>query len=208
MLAEYGVGRGTLREALRYLEMQGVITIRPGPGGGPTVSRPGPRHLARNLSIPLEFARARFRAIVETRSLIEPAVAAAAATRIDAEHLEEMRQSLERLRAHPGDIEVFLSENTHFHDLMAWSSGNTVFGYLLSSLEWISDGTAMGVQYPLWAQKVVAKAHQRIYEAIASGDAERARHEQASHLAEYVRYLEDRYPDILDQPIRWERLPT
>jgi DNA-binding FadR family transcriptional regulator len=208
MLVEYGVGRGTLREALRYLEMQGVITIRPGPGGGPAVNQPGPRHLARNLSIILEFARTPLRAIVETRSVIEPAIAASAATRIDAEHLQEIKRSVERMRDNPGNLDIFLTENEHFHDLIAWSSDNTVFGYLLSSLHWISDGTVMGVQYPLWAQKVVAKAHKRIYEAIASGDPERSKEAMTAHVAEYARYLEERYPELLDQTIRWDRLPS
>ena len=38
MLQRYGVARGTLREALRFLEIQGVLTIKPGPSGGPTVN--------------------------------------------------------------------------------------------------------------------------------------------------------------------------
>jgi DNA-binding FadR family transcriptional regulator len=206
MLVEYAVGRGTLREALRLLEMQGVITIRPGPGGGPTVCRPDPRYLASSLSMMLEFAGTSFRAIVETRSVIEPAVAAQAATKIDKEHLDEIRKSVERLGANVGNLEVVLEENRHFHDLIAWSSGNTVFGYLLSTMHWISDGTAMGVQYPEWTQKVIAKAHQRIYEAIASGDAERSRDVMASHNLENVKYLEEHYPDLLDQTIRWDRL--
>src|ERR1700730_16909130 len=110
MLAEYGVGRGTLREALRFLEMQGCITIRPGPRGGPAVSRPVSRYLASSLSMVLELSRTRFRAIVETRYVIEPAVAAAAATRIDAEHLEEIRKSVEKDGRNTGDLEVILGE--------------------------------------------------------------------------------------------------
>src|SRR5262249_32700102 len=46
MLEDYGVARGTLREALRFLEIQGVITIKTGPGGGPLVGEPGSRHVA------------------------------------------------------------------------------------------------------------------------------------------------------------------
>ncbi len=37
MLSQYGVSRASLREALRMLEVQGLLNLRPGPGGGPIV---------------------------------------------------------------------------------------------------------------------------------------------------------------------------
>ncbi|HWB70332.1 MAG TPA: GntR family transcriptional regulator, partial [Solirubrobacterales bacterium] len=40
LLEELQVGRGTLREALRLLELQGIISMKAGPRGGPVVSRP------------------------------------------------------------------------------------------------------------------------------------------------------------------------
>jgi DNA-binding FadR family transcriptional regulator len=206
MLAEYSVGRGTLREALRFLEMQGVITIRPGPGGGPTVSAPDSRYLAGTLSIMLQFARTPFRAIIETRRVIEPAVAASAAERATPEAIAEIGESVARMDANLDHIEVFLQENSQFHDVIAWASGNTVFGFLLSSLHWIDDGTALGVQYPEWTRKVVAKAHRRVYEAIKKHDADVAYNAMAAHSREYQRYLEEKYPELLDQLIRWDRL--
>src|ERR1700761_327644 len=54
MLQRYGVARGTLREALRFLEIQGVLTIKPGPSGGPTVNTPDPRSLASAIALLLQ----------------------------------------------------------------------------------------------------------------------------------------------------------
>src|SRR5580698_10367642 len=46
-LAHYRVSRGSMREALRMLEDLGLVTIRPGPFGGPVVSQITPRNYAR-----------------------------------------------------------------------------------------------------------------------------------------------------------------
>ena len=45
MLEKYQTGRGTLREALRLLEFQGVISLKPGPRGGPVLKSPDASHL-------------------------------------------------------------------------------------------------------------------------------------------------------------------
>ena len=55
MLARYEVARATLREALRFLELQGVIQLQLGRGGGPVVSRPQTRDFASSLSLILQF---------------------------------------------------------------------------------------------------------------------------------------------------------
>lgn len=58
MLEKYDVGRGTLRESLRFLELQGVITLKPGPGGGPVVVQPDASSLATSLALLLQFSDA------------------------------------------------------------------------------------------------------------------------------------------------------
>jgi GntR family transcriptional regulator, transcriptional repressor for pyruvate dehydrogenase complex len=204
MLADYLVGRSTLREALRFLEMQGILVIRPGPRGGPVVSIPEPRYLAGNISMVLEFARTPFRAVIETRAVIEPVVAASAAKRINKQQLSEIADSIEVMANNTVDLATFMGENLRFHDLIAWASGNTVFGLLLSSVQSISFGTALGVQYPTWARKVIVKAHRRIHSALADGNAEAAGQAMAAHNREYIRYLEEKYPELLDQIVQWE----
>src|SRR5687768_6499818 len=47
MVRQYRVSRASLREALRLLEVQGLISLRPGRGGGPAVGAADPQHLAR-----------------------------------------------------------------------------------------------------------------------------------------------------------------
>ncbi len=60
MVDDLGVARATVREALRFLELQGALRIKAGPGGGPVVSVPGADHLASVLSLHLQFADASF----------------------------------------------------------------------------------------------------------------------------------------------------
>src|SRR3954454_4479336 len=47
MLVRFGVSRASLREALRILETQGLISIKPGPGGGPSMGAVDSRDFAR-----------------------------------------------------------------------------------------------------------------------------------------------------------------
>src|SRR5690606_19110980 len=113
-------GRNTLREALRVLELQGVIMIRPGRGGGPTVSMPDSRHLASTLALLMQFANTPFRAIVETRLHVEPLTAELCAERADADVVRQLRESVDRMRSELNNEKVFLYENQRFHELVAW----------------------------------------------------------------------------------------
>src|ERR1700677_3831179 len=82
MVETYGVGRGTLREALRLLEFQGVISLKPGPGGGPILQDPSGTHLASTVVLLLQMKQAPFRAVVEVRSAVEPMISRLAAERM------------------------------------------------------------------------------------------------------------------------------
>jgi DNA-binding FadR family transcriptional regulator len=206
MLDQYGVARGTLREALRFLEMQGVLAIKTGPGGGPVVSPISSRPLASLIALLLQLNRTPFRDVLEARMVLEPALAAKAATRIDDASLEALHESIRHMREHIDDLSTFLDENDNFHGLVVRAAHSEVLALCVSSLSWITDGTPLGVDYSMEVREAVAKEHQRIYRALQARDAARAETAMASHLGDFAAYLEKRYPAILDVPLRWDHI--
>src|ERR1700761_3404539 len=82
MVEQLGVGRTTLREALRILETRGVLTIRSGPGGGPIVRHPEPSDLTGALTLILQFQRATMVEVLDARIWLEPIGARMAASHI------------------------------------------------------------------------------------------------------------------------------
>lgn len=204
MLAEYGVGRGTLRESLRYLELQGAIVLKPGPGGGPIVQQPDAGTLAASLSLLLQFENAPFSMIMEARSVMEPSIARLAAHRMSSEALEELRANVESLRAGSGDARAFTAESERFHALIAWGSGNTLFGYLFDAMVGILAGATMGVEYPQRQREHTCAIHEEIYSALVRRDADAAAELMARHITEHTTYLEKRFRSALEQPIRWD----
>ena len=203
MLAKYEVGRGTLRESLRFLEMNGVITVKPGPGGGPIVATPDAHDLASTLGLFLELQGTTFGSILEVREVLEPAIAALAASRHDDAIIDALGRSVESMAEHLEDAELFLRENERFHHLVAVGAGNPVFALLIGSLDYIADGSRLGVDFPLARRKAVVKAHQTIYEAVKSGDAAMANSEMARHVEAFRRYTEKHHAGAAASVLRW-----
>lgn len=203
MLEEYEVGRGTLRESLRFLELQGVISLKPGPGGGPVVQQPDATSLATSLTLLLQFANAPFRTIAEARIGLEPMMAQLAAERMGEDLLADLKSSVDTMYEHLDNQAVFLEENKRFHDAIAHGSGNALFGHLVDALLGILDGSAIGIDYPKIRRAAVHKAHLKIYEAIASRDPAASAEAMNDHIQQYVKYAEKKFPDVLEAPIVW-----
>src|SRR3954465_6709508 len=116
---QFGVGRGTLREALRVLEAEGLITVRSGPHGGPVVSKPDALRLARLLILLLISWGTTLRSVYDVRILLEPLAAGRAAESATAEQIAQLHASVAALEAVIEDEDAVIEENQRFHRLLA-----------------------------------------------------------------------------------------
>ncbi|RYF61628.1 MAG: FadR family transcriptional regulator [Comamonadaceae bacterium] len=204
MCTSHNVGRSTLREALRILELLGVIEIRPGRGGGPVVSVPNSRHLATTMALLMQFSGTTFRSVVEMRGHIEPVAAALCARNRDDATVVALRESVATMGADIDDETVFLNENHRFHDLVANGADNPLITYLSNSLDWILDGAPLGVQYNRSARRSVLAVHELICQTVEAGLSAEAQEAMRRHMAESAEYFERKYPTVMGQVVTWE----
>ena len=200
MVEAFGVARGTVREALRFLELQGALRIKAGPGGGPVVSTPGADHLASVLSLHLQFADASYRSVVEARCSIYPVLAAEAADAASREDLAALHASVARLNTAVPDADSFRDEARHLMNAIASASGNRVLAILVEALHRMSGETVV------WDEKQrrsALRSYERVVSAIEEGRADDAHDAMAKSLNAALRSWERTAPDELKQPVAW-----
>jgi DNA-binding FadR family transcriptional regulator len=198
----YGVGRSTIREALRVLESQGVIRIKTGPGGGPVVAAFDASFLAANIGLHLQLSGATFRDVMRARLVIEPSIAAAAAEHGAGPALDALRETVDHSHA-AANSHRLVAESANFHDLVAASSANPFFEYLLLALHRITEPFAQRLRYTGERRERLLEQHEEIIRAIESGDPERAASAMRVDLLDFFEYAEQEAPQLLDESIEW-----
>ena len=192
LVSATGLSRGSVREALRILEAQGLVHTRAGRYGGTTVSQPTTDYLASHINI---YARGRsipVRALVEVRLALEPMVAALAAERRTDEDLARLHAIAERIE-HTADYDIgaFLEENVNWHDAIAVASHNDLLHAFATSVSGLMFEASLLEEFASTeVRQRVCYAHAKILEAIEAGDAELARRRVERDVKAYAVILE------------------
>jgi GntR family transcriptional regulator, transcriptional repressor for pyruvate dehydrogenase complex len=142
------------------------------------------------------------------RMALEPMISRLAADRISGEAMDGLRDTIEQMRDNLDNQQLFLDANKRFHDIIAWSSGNPLFGYVVDSVLGIMDGTVLGIDYPAPRRAAILKAHEEIYTALNNRDSEASERSMREHIEAYVRYAERKFPEVLEQVMQWDRMPV
>ena len=191
LVSATGLSRGSVREALRILEAQGLVHTRAGRYGGSTVSQPSNDMLVDNINL---YARGRdvsLKSLVEARHALEPMVAYLAAMNRTQEDLAGLQEISDRLDAAEIDVGAFLEENANWHDALAAASHNELLCAFAMSVRGLMLEASRVRNFASDEVRLrVRRAHHRIFDAIRDRDGDAARRRTERDVVAYAKYLE------------------
>jgi DNA-binding FadR family transcriptional regulator len=204
MIEQLGVGRTTLREALRILETRGVLTIRSGPGGGPVVRRPDPSDLTESLTLILQFQRATMVEVLDARAWLEPTVARMAANHITKSEIRRLHEYNEEMAAAiDADDESIMDANQRFHRVIAASTGNLVVQIFTETLLTVADSGVSELKHSREFKRVSVEGHEEVIRALEAGDPDPAEAAMREHVLEGKKRRVKENRDLMSRPLRW-----
>jgi DNA-binding FadR family transcriptional regulator len=200
-IRRHGVGRGTYREALRFLENQGLIVMRPGPGGGPEIVAPGWENLASTIALLLQFAGAPLRSVLDARVVLEPGLAELAARHATPDEVARMAGDLDAVERSLGSYPEFVNAYERYWRHLAQSSHNELFAILSPALRAVVNSAGFKPDERYRAE--VLRRLRVLHAAVAGHDAVRAGTVMRELEEEFGRRLREGYPRQIAQPIVW-----
>lgn len=182
-LAErFGVSRTSVRDAIRVLELMGLLEPRQGEG---TVVRDlSPDSLVNPLASLLVRSRTMLADLWDVRKMIEPAVAARAAVQASADDLVALEQIFLRQQDKVRQGQMAIDEDSEFHYAIATAANNRVVLRVLDVLmDLLRESRERSLQVTGRLQRSL-QGHRRILDAIRRRDAAAAEVAMHQHLGE------------------------
>jgi len=165
MAREFEVSRSVIREALRILEISGLVDIKKGPTGGIFVSNVYHEPIKRSLNNLIASGDITIEHLFEARLLIEPRIAREAARHARKEDLNKIRDLLADSAAHRDDPFHLKKNNLKFHLMLAKACGNPVLSIMLESvIELLVERIMDFVDLSL--ERYFFKIHRNIFQVI------------------------------------------
>lgn len=196
---ELRASRGTVREAMKALETQGLIKTRTGPGGGAFVTALSGEQAMGLLSNLFLFAQPTISDIYALRKLLEPELVAGLAGRLDERAYASLKATIRLYENEADTVEEEFAQRIaelDFHSVLAGLSENRILGFVLVFLHTLlRDMTVCRAIYalPNPGLRETALSYQvRLIRLLRAGDAESARHLMREHMEEAERYMLER----------------
>lgn len=187
LTARHEVSRMTVREAIKTLEAQRVVSVERGRGTfvNPVNRWTSIEAVLRAASEGKNDDDASVQ-LIELRRMLETGAAELAASRITAEELERISGHLTEMRgAHQAnDVDRFVNADLEFHDVILHAAGNVFVVVLFEPLSRVLAARRTETSRVVQIQANAIEQHAHIVEALASGDPEQARLAMDNHMTQ------------------------
>ncbi len=205
MLQHYEVGRASLREALRLLEVQGLVRIRAGAKGGPVVGAATAENLARMLTLYFGLAGATYEDLTDVMLIVYPQVAGVAASRkLTKLEVQAINDSLEQACGNQmprlGNKVEALQD---FHRLLVAVSKNSVWCLLADAVGLVFTEHVMAMTDSRPFHAAAEADHREIAAAVFAGDIAAAEKAMLEHTHRMIKFYRSQTPAIFSQLIEW-----
>lgn len=185
------VSRSSIRDAIRGLELRGLV--EPRQGAGTIVRESAVEPLANPFANALKRRKEMVSELLDFRKMLEPPLAARAATHASADEILEMEEILQRQEAKQSQGEPAVAEDAEFHYSVALASGNSVVLKVLDIImDLLRDTRERSLQVEGRPQKSLA-GHRRILAAIKRHDAEGAKSAMRRHIEDVEEIVLDHF---------------
>jgi GntR family transcriptional regulator, transcriptional repressor for pyruvate dehydrogenase complex len=182
IMQRYGFSRSVVREALRLLEADGLITTKRGPGGGIRVRRPDERRVGHALAVLFASQKLTHRNFLDFQLLVQPHVAGLAALNATDEQRERIVQLADDEVCH----HMGVGDSVRFHRALSESCGNNLIHTVIVALERaLGDHKLAEVLAPAEVEDNT-QGHVKIAKAVAAGKQVAAERAMRDHLLAFT----------------------
>jgi GntR family transcriptional repressor for pyruvate dehydrogenase complex len=204
MLKHYEVGRASLREALRLLEVQGLVHIRAGATGGPVVGSATAENLARMLTLFFGLAGATYEDLTDVMLILYPLIAELAASRkLARADVAALHASIDQACGTPNPRLIRSESLRDFHSLLPALSKNTVWTLIADAVGLIFADHIMATTDSREFHATSVVDHKQIADDILGSDPEAAGKHMLEHTKRMIAFYRGQTPAIFSQLIEW-----
>ena len=191
LAGQLGVSRSSIRDAIRRLELVGLV--EPRQGAGTVVREVSSETLVSPLANVITHKRQMVSELLDFRRMLEPPLAGRAAARATAGEIAEMEDILRRQERKFREGELAVEEDTEFHYRIATASGNSVVLKVLDVvMDMLRETRSRSLQTEGRPQKSLA-GHRRILAAIKRRDTKAAESAMRQHIKDVEKMVDNKF---------------
>ena len=185
---QFNLGRQTIREALRLLELSGFITVQKGAGGGPVIKDTILQRIGDLFLDSFRMKKISMEELTEVRAEIEQIVLSYAIDRADESDIKRLQKNVHEARRKIENDIPATQENFQFHRLLAEASKNYLFVIVMESIMAVHSDLLSGTGSNLKTSENVVSYHEDILKAVV----EKKRNKALQLLKKHIKEVEKR----------------